>query len=261
MKYIDIAPFCFIVYDEFHYFYTDANFNTYTDVSYSYLRECSRNKIQIFMSATMEKMKDIANDYWCSILKSTQRYLNQNNDLFLGKNNFIEYTAKKNYDYVRVHTFIDIDDLVELIRNSDKQKWLVFIDSKEKGKNLHEQLSMTDKREKGQVNAISNEDVVFIDAFYDSNVEASQSVDELNESKIINKRVVIATSVLDNGISFQDALLRNIAILADTEEEFIQMLGRKREDKSGLDLYISRRNENHFKKRYNEIKNIMALHG
>ncbi len=33
---------------------------------------------------------------------------------------------------------------------------------------------------------------------------------------------------MDNGISLEDEYLRNIVIMADTKETFIQMLGRKR---------------------------------
>ena len=41
---------------------------------------------------------------------------------------------------------------------------------------------------------------------------------------------MIATAVMDNGVSFHDTALRNMVIFADTKEEFIQMLGRKRTD-------------------------------
>ncbi len=48
---------------------------------------------------------------------------------------------------------------------------------------------------------------------------------------------------MDNGISLEDEYLRNIVIMADTKETFIQMLGRKRikNNNEKLNLYILKR--------------------
>lgn len=42
--------------------------------------------------------------------------------------------------------------------------------------------------------------------------------------------------------------------MADTEETFIQMLGRKRQDGLKLNLYICKRSVDHFSKRYESVK-------
>lgn len=61
--------------------------------------------------------------------------------------------------------------------------------------------------------------------------------------EIFKQKVVVATSVMDNGISIHDIEMRNMVIIADTKEEFIQMLGRKRRSKleapGKLKLYIT----------------------
>lgn len=58
-----------------------------------------------------------------------------------------------------------------------------------------------------------------------------------------SKKILITTSVMDNGISLEDEYLRNIVIMADTKETFIQMLGRKRikNNNEKLNLYILKR--------------------
>lgn len=56
---------------------------------------------------------------------------------------------------------------------------------------------------------------------------------------------------MDNGITIQDIELRNIIILADTKEEFLQMLGRKRRDENKVHLYIYKYSREHFQRRLN----------
>lgn len=56
---------------------------------------------------------------------------------------------------------------------------------------------------------------------------------------------------MDNGITIHDMELRNIIILADTKEEFLQMLGRKRRDEKKVHLYIYKYSREHFQRRLN----------
>jgi len=71
---------------------------------------------------------------------------------------------------------------------------------------------------------------------------------------------VIATAVMDNGVSFHDTALRTMVIFADTKEEFIQMLGRKRTDGKTINLYVCRRDREHFRKRFVAAKEILKIY-
>lgn len=71
---------------------------------------------------------------------------------------------------------------------------------------------------------------------------------------------MIATAVMDNGVSFHDTALRNMVIFADTKEEFIQMLGRKRTDGKTINLYVCRRDREHFRKRFVAAKEILKIY-
>ena len=71
----------------------------------------------------------------------------------------------------------------------------------------------------------------------------------------------MATSVLDNGISIHDMKVRNLMIMADTREEFIQMLGRKRQisDLDTLDVYILQRDKNVLVRRLEHVKDCLRF--
>ena len=97
--------------------------------------------------------------------------------------------------------------------------------------------------------SIKNEDIVFIDTNYRNNEDSSETMDEIIQKNVMNKMIIISTPVMDNGISIKDIGLRNLVLLCDTEEEFIQMIGRKREDGQKVNLYLWKRNVLHFKRR------------
>ena len=49
-------------------------------------------------------------------------------------------------------------------------------------------------------------------------------------------------------------------IFADTKEEFIQMLGRKRTDGKTINFYVCRRDREHFRKRFVAAKEILKIY-
>ncbi len=52
-----LQKYSVLVCDESHYFFADSSFNTYTELSYDLLRVAFVNKLQIYMSATMQNME------------------------------------------------------------------------------------------------------------------------------------------------------------------------------------------------------------
>lgn len=231
--------FDYIVYDECHYFYSDSNFNSNTEVSYNYLRNKFINKTHIFMSATIENMREFISES----IPNANYTLNAR--FPLGSPQKVrEYFIEKNYDYLSINYFNDIDDLIYLIGNKeyDNQKWLIFTDSKDRGKEIKKEIEKNTQ-------SIKNEDIVFIDTNYRNNEDSSETMDEIIQKNVMNKMIIISTPVMDNGISIKDIGLRNLVLLCDTEEEFIQMIGRKREDGQKVNLYLWKRNVLHFKRR------------
>lgn len=244
-----------VVYDECHYFYNDSNFNTYTELSYDCLTKTFDSKIQIFMSATMKNMKReiVEEKPWFF-----EEQFNYRKHILQRKKK--EYHIEKSYNYIQLTVFDNLELLKTCIAHGVKEnneKWLIFVDSIEYGQKLKEKLLNSEKDEKIQ---LEQEEVVFIDAKYEDDLKAANSVADVVGNNSMKEMVVITTAVMDNGISFHDVQLRNIVIMADTEESFVQMLGRKREDNRKLNVYICRRNVAHFKRRKQYIDNILNFY-
>lgn len=248
---VEMGRYTYVVYDECHYFYTDSNFNTYTQLSYEFLRRESENKIQVFMSATMDSVKNSIKKWGPMRLSSddSKRFnFTIDNVIFPRKTEFI---LDKKCDYVIPRYFRNLVELIEIIKNTE-EKWLIFTDSKNKGKELVNRLKREVESDKEQI--------IFIDAEYDKNEETKTTVHEISEKKLASKRILITTAVMDNGISFHDKRLRNLVILADTKDEFLQMLGRKREDDQKVNLYICKRDKNYFNQRLQYTDKILRFY-
>lgn len=257
--------YAYVVCDECHYFDADSTYNTSTQLSYEVLTHVFAYKTSIYISATMECIEKRIMDTFDSIYADpVNPYTNGNIGMPLHRGVIYKYSVKTNYDYLRFHIFNDMDHLKEIIKNSVQladNRWLVFVDSINSGQDLEKSLISSENRGEGGNKQIDDnfksEDVVFIDAKFRKNEEAAKSIAELSEINMIRKKVIITTSVMDNGISFHDVNLRNIVITADTKEEFIQMLGRKRKDQEYVDLYLEKRTSQFFVRRYKSTNDIL----
>ena len=99
-------------------------------------------------------------------------------------------------------------------------RWLVFVDSKEKGKSLAKKL-------KGCA------------AYLDSEHKSGPVWDTLLDQEHFDAQVLICTAVLDCGCNVNESSLRNIVITTDDRTSFIQMLGRKRRtDKKTVRVWV-----------------------
>ena len=234
------TKFDYIIADEAHYFYHDATYNTSTFLSYHWIM--SRDgmpfaPIFIFISATMDKVKDriVRNVGKNEIFRNKEEKENH-----LSHRKIREYHYEADYSYIDLHVFDNKDEIIKIILSKRKEKWLVFVLSIDQGRLLERQL-------------LDNKmDAVFIDARYDKNIDSMTAVEQVATEKKISNRVLIATSVLDNGVSIEDENLRNLIVMADTKEDFMQMIGRKRvQNQEKIKLYICKRSQNHFEQRLN----------
>lgn len=257
----NLANYDIVVYDECHYFYADATFNTNTEISFQILEGVFRYKLKIFMSATMEKVKKFIKSYAELEVDQGQRIyweINRPKTEYSkrmykwGMKNIAEYTVPTDYSYIKLHSFSNYIDLVKIVNNNqDDEKWLIFIDSIKDGNRLKDGLIES---------GIPKEDVVFIDADYKKDISASNSVNSITKNNLVEEKIVITTPVLDNGITLQDEELRNLVIFSDTQESFIQMLGRKRSDGKSVNLYICRRSSAFFSKRYEHCNEVLKIY-
>lgn len=159
------------------------------------------------------------------------------------------YDGERDYEYLQIKAFKDISDIPDLIRQEDKkEKWLIFYNDIKKGQELEKKLKE------------DNVDAIFIDSSYKKDEETGGTVQHIVSEQEMNCKVIIATSALDNGISIKDSGLRNLIILAENKVEFIQMLGRKREDGRKVKLFLCLRSSKDFSNRLSYLQKIEATY-
>lgn len=235
----------YVVCDEAHYFLMDSNYNTNTILSYKFIKTFFANKIRIFMSATIADFQRLVEadeemDFTYRTFWYDYKYYSSNAVFYQKKH--LSYFKDVSYDYIDVKIIHHLKEIVSLIVHGTA-KWLIFVDNKEQGKMLKTKISdMCIEEEK----SIS---VSFVTADYLLDEGAKYEVENITDYSKQSAKVLIATSVLDNGINFKDIELRNVVILADTKTEFVQMLGRKRQDGQMLNLYIYKHDKDHFVRR------------
>lgn len=253
-----LTEFNCVVCDECHYFYSDSNFNTNTELSFLTIYSFFTNGIQIYISATPEKVtKKIKHLIEMEKKALYDRGSMTKEEFFHPPDERIKnYDIQNDYDYIDFSAFEkmeDLFDIIELNLSTTKEKWLVFVDNIDAGIKLKNDLKSFIKQNKEKK---LKEDVVFLDANYDKEEESQKSVEQIVKEKISSKRVIISTAVMDNGVSLIDLELKNIAIFTDTKEQFIQMLGRKRENGEKVNLYVCKQNIKHFRDRRNGVNSI-----
>lgn len=252
----------YIVCDEAHYFSSDSNFNTYTNLSYNWIRWMFSKKIRIFISATLDLVEQkICNDvkdegYFhdcCYDLAWRGRH--SDNVVFLPNYKIIKYKSKRDYSYFACTEVVNPKELPALVKTK-KGKWLVFVDDIRFGKELENDIK--DKLKGTNDDYDSN--VLFLTAEYNKVQETYNAVDEIAQKKCQSAKVLICTAVMENGVTIKDRNVKNIAIGIDVEDQFIQMLGRKRVDgDEQVNLYLLKKSKSHIMNRLYEVRQAKKL--
>ena len=242
----------YVVADECHYFFLDALYNCGTFRSYCAIMKEYKLYTIIYISATMDKFKpflnnDMVENIAISGLPNSTRIAR---NLLMKFRPIREYSGEKDYSYYKVKKIRNLSDIRRVIAASDKrQKWLIFINDIKRGRELASKLIKEDKM-----------DAIFIDASFAKNDDMLDTVQLVTDSRMLKHQVLVATSVLDNGISIDDDFALHIAVFADNYEEFLQMIGRRRigiDDKcTKINLYLCARDKNFFSARKNYMMKV-----
>lgn len=211
----------YVIYDEAHYFLSDALFNNETDLQLLTTINLFSNAIRIYMSATAERIAPFIKQLEESIL--TQNIKNNSNStvrqvsLCLHKPKFLEYKFPRDYsDYV-FHFFKSWDVLCKYITHSSQdEKWLIFVEAKSEYKEIEALLTANKELEKQDINFLTADD---------KNTSVYQLISRKEKFKT---RVLVSTIALDNGINIRDDQLKHIVINSCDPVSMIQMVGRKR---------------------------------
>lgn len=138
------------------------------------------------------------------------------------------YTCPNDYSYVNAYYFTDYIVLLDEIKNS-QNKWLIFVGAEKDGIDLVARLD--------QIGITS----VYLstDTRGDKETDAYRECCNIVNSQRYDCKVLVATSVLDCGVSISDSSVKNIVIGHSEKTTFLQMLGRRRvHPGESLNLYI-----------------------
>jgi len=237
MKYT--PKYIYVIPDESHYFTSDAMFNPETDRTLHYITMIFKNAVRVYMSATHdESLRHIMHHETKAIAQSVPG---------------VFYHFNRDYSYLDIKYYSEFEELRGVIEDSGNENWLIFLDNKNKCRKLKEELEDIPSL-KGKVYAVSAESKQ--DENYQRMV-VEERIDVLLKGKKDEEgrkiRVLIATSVIDNGINFRN--IQNVVVSDFSKVKCLQMLGRARVSKGErVTLYIKRFTENEISYAINRLE-------
>lgn len=240
-----LEKYKYVVCDECHFFTSDANFNPNTALILEKIIMNFQNSIRIYMSSTFNDCLQYIFEFEKRIHKLfNPKILEKKNKVLPPDNlNFLYYQFERDYSYIDIKYYSDYMDLKDIIIESieNGEKWLIFIDNKKHCKYLKNNLLKYYKEKKRfkadntKEDALTDSDIMLIDAESKTDDEYLRSI----SAEKFDCKILISTSVIDNGINLKDTLLKNIVISDINKNKCLQMVGRKRvEDGETVNLYI-----------------------
>lgn len=184
----------FIVCDEAHYFFSDAQFNNKTNLILNLIKDELKDKVVILMSATANLLK--------SYLKIDESCI---------------YKLDNNYMYIEgIYTYKNQEVIFQMLNSLPKgEKAIYFSKSVEKAFDMAQQLN----------------DAGFICSYGNRKYSRYIDKDELNNiqrNERFECQVLCCTTALDNGINIIDEQVKHIIIDVLDIDTVIQCIGRKR---------------------------------
>jgi len=229
--------YIFVICDEAHFFTSDAMFNPYTEKILHAITTTFQNAIRVYMTAT---------PYECL------GYIREREWKNVGASNLL-YHFKRDYSYLNIKYYSHYDELEDIITESGKEKWLVFIDHIEEGKRYGRSLeSLLEVIDEEKEDSVANSKVYVVHA--GSKRESRYQRIVASERLEKDTKVLIATSVIDNGVNLRN--VQNVVVSDVSIVKCVQMLGRARAERNErITLYIKRFDEKHLKKRIDQLEN------
>lgn len=251
----------YLVFDEAHYILDDANFNK--GISFFvqiFLGKSFPNATKIFMSGTMEEIYDYV-QYMNRFPKEPLDIIEKKEEDFFSDNlsgivwkqeNFNSVLSlPTDYSYIQPYKYKTIDDICSQIAQTPiDEKWLIFVKSINEGVML-----------KLCLQGICNNSVYFLNAENKNDDENAEIYNQLIRECRFDCRVLIATTVIYNGINVKDDNVKHIVVPFAPMSVVKQLLGRKRvSENETVKVYFPDVSCKNVKKRYRDcIKDCMEI--
>lgn len=242
------SRYIYVICDEAHFFTSDAMFNPHTSKILSAIVRLFQDAVRVYMSAT---------PYEClKYIIESERRLHQYKPQGHDKSHpMVFYHFRRDYSYLDVKIYSEFEELYEVIVksvNERKERWLVFLDDKEKSTHIKDRLMecaaeyAKDYPEAEILVGKENDSDADTDEENILAVNTNSKNNEVYMEMVKNERlgknlyVLISTSVLDNGINLTN--VDNIVVSDMSKVKCLQMVGRARTTapNSRKTLYIKR---------------------
>lgn len=211
----DLGHFDYVICDEAHYFLVDSAFNPKTQFSFESLCDVMPYVPVIMMSATQERLIPIMKKAYDMSFEK----IKQGKQFYKGNSQTRTYEMQWDFSRYNFQYAVDYKELVKYITFS-KEKFLIFVPSITEGNKIKNMIEKMDFNT--EVRMLTSEEK------RENGTIEHKIWKQIIEKNCFDCRILIATAILDNGISIHDAELKNVVVLASTREEFLQMLGRRR---------------------------------
>lgn len=238
--------YLFVICDEAHFFTSDATFNPYTEEILRLLVEYFHKSIRIYMTATPYEVLPY-------IIRYEEKYCELRNKRYMRP---ILYHFKRDYNYLDIRVYECWDELLGIISRSafkGQEKWLIFMDDKKRIGGMKTQLEEAGKKLGFPFVTDGKENRIFtVDATSKDDAQYLSLIERESLGKNID--VLISTSVLDNGVNFND--VSNIVVADMSIVKTIQMVGRARHQCSADTkkvLYLRRFDEKYVHRRIEDL--------
>lgn len=225
------SRYIYVICDEAHFFTSDAMFNPYTHKILKKIVKLFQDAIRVYMSATPYDCLEYIIEYEKKYQKKDDVSGNQSE--WQERNKMVLYHFKRDYNYldIKMYSFIKelYDEIVESVIKRN-EKWLIFIDDREKCASVKEALEKyaNDKQypfvNKDEKLMKKTEKIFAVDADSKRNPVYQSILDREMLSK--DTYVLISTSVLDNGVNLTG--IKNIVVSDMSKVKCLQMVGRAR---------------------------------
>lgn len=211
---------------------SDASFNPHTQRILAAIIRLFQNAIRVYMSATpYDCLK-----YIIKYEEGFQDVLNSRRAEYKWKySTMVLYHFKRDYSYLNVMYYSDIRELYKEIVssvNDKKERWLIFIDDREKCESIKTELEKYGEENKSPLVIESNKANTKnkVEYVFAVNADSKKNQDYIsmvkNEKLSKDTYVLITTSVLDNGINLTN--IDNIVVSDMEKVKCLQMVGRAR---------------------------------
>ncbi len=241
----------YVILDEAHFFITDARFNSHTEhILQMIITYFLGHTVRVYMSASLSKVYPVIRNLEESILNLlVQQPSNEHKStpaLPITPRMYF-YKKKADYSYYKFHFFEKWARLAKEINDAPKEdKWLIFIRDKD----------FRNEIEKALKPFVSANQISYVDA----ETKNRPVFQYIVKNKKFEGKVLIATSALDNGVSFHDSNLKHIVVSTFDQESAIQMIGRKRKRQGEkTNVYFRIPSELEIKNAYESVSRQLSL--